>query len=560
MPLIECYLTVCSYTLLAPPPPVATTDAVETGKKEPSSTSGKKHSRDMVSVSSPLASIPEAAETPASDTTGGATEGINNNDALVTGLTPVPLVRGDSVIGNALQSAVKQESLPGYKFRLHEAFMSMQMCLKDGEASHRFKSFIEKNIILLNMILRQNVQLLETSFKALVLVPFARHRLHFDIKRAFFKGKLKKMKQYSARMQGSRRVQVNRKRVLDDTFRQLRNCQADEMRRRISVTFTGEEGMDAGGLTREWYTVLAREIFDERYALFTSMGSTVTFQPYALSSLNPEHLDYFKFVGRIIGKALCDGQLLDAHFTRTFYKHILGLPVSYHDLEAIEPDYYKSLSQILEYPLDDIGLDEMTFSADFNELGQVTTVDLIENGRNILVTDDNKLLYVQLIAHHRTTTAIRKQIDAFLEGFHELVPPELISIFDAQELELLISGLPDIDLDDLRAHTDYSGYKSGDLQITWFWNVLRGFSKEEKALFLQFVTGTSKVPLEGFGNLTGSDGPRRFNIQKAFGSHLLPCAHTCFNQLDLPEYKTEEDLKEKLLICIREGSEGFGFA
>jgi E3 ubiquitin-protein ligase HUWE1 len=136
----------------------------------------------------------------------------------------------------------------------------------------------------------------------------------------------------------------------------------------------------------------------------------------------------------------------------------------------------------------------------------------------------------------------------------------LISIFDAQELELLISGLPDIDLDDLRSTTEYNGYKPSDTIISWFWNCLRAFNKEEKALFLQFVTGTSKVPLEGFANLTGSDGPRRFNIHKAFGNHLLPSAHTCFNQLDLPEYTSEEELKEKLLIAIREGSEGFGFA
>ena len=306
------------------------------------------------------------------------------------------------------------------------------------------------------------------------------------------------------------------------------------------------------------YTILAREIFNPNYALFTAIDS-VTFQPNPYSAINPEHLDYFKFVGRIIGKSLCDGQLLDVHFTRTFYKHILGLPVNYHDLEAIEPEYYKSLKQLLEHSLEDIGL-ELTFSSEINTFGQIFCEDLIENGRNIPVTDINKHLYVELMAHHRTTTAIRKQIDAFLEGFHELVPPELISIFDAQELELLISGLPDIDLDDLRAHTDYNGYKPSDLQITWFWNTLRSFSKEEKALFLQYVTGTSKVPLEGFQNLSGSDGIKRFNIQKAYRSNLLPCAHTCFNQLDLPEYSSEEETKEKLLIAIREGSEGFGFA
>jgi E3 ubiquitin-protein ligase HUWE1 len=385
---------------------------------------------------------------------------------------------------------------------------------------------------------------------------------YLSLHRAFFKMKLKRMRQSSARaLHGTLRISVRRQNVFDDSFQSFRYKTADEMRRRLSVTFHGEEGMDAGGLTREWYSVLAREIFNANYALFTATSDSVTFQPNAQSYINPEHLSYFKFVGRVIGKAICDGQLLDAHFTRSFYKHMLGQPVSYHDLEGIEPEYYKSLKQILTMPLELLGLDDsMTFSAESNDFGHVETKDLVSNGRNLYVTDDNKLEYVRLVAHHRMTTAIRKQIDSFLEGFHELVPPELISLFDAQELELLISGLPDIDLDDLRAHTDYHGYKPSDPPINFFWTVLRSFSKEEKALFLQFVTGTSKVPLEGFQALQGAEGVKRFNIHKAYGSHLLPSAHTCFNQLDLPEYLTEDTLKEKLLMAIREGSEGFGFA
>jgi E3 ubiquitin-protein ligase HUWE1 len=142
-----------------------------------------------------------------------------------------------------------------------------------------------------------------------------------------------------------------------------------------------------------------------------------------------------------------------------------------------------------------------------------------------------------------------------------MIPSELVSIFDARELELLISGLPDIDIDDLRAHTDYNGYKSNDPTIGYLWNVLKTFSKEEMALFLQFVTGTSKVPLDGFAALQGSEGVRRFNIHKAYGDvNILPTAHTCFNQLDLPEYASEAILREKLTMAIKEGSEGFGFA
>lgn len=120
-------------------------------------------------------------------------------------------------------------------------------------------------------------------------------------------------------------------------------------------------------------------------------------------------------------------------------------------------------------------------------------VDLIPGGRSIPVTDENKSEYVQLIAHHRMTIAIKSQIECFLDGLYELVPTDLISIFSPQELELLICGLPDIDLEDLIANTEYHQYKDSDDVIQWFWEVLRGLSREQRALFLQFVTGTSKV-------------------------------------------------------------------
>ena len=122
-------------------------------------------------------------------------------------------------------------------------------------------------------------------------------------------------------------------------------------------------------MTREWYSVLAREIFNANYALFTATSDSVTFQPNPQSWINPDHLYYFKFVGRIIGKAICDGQLLDAHFSRSFYKHMLGVPVNHHDLEVIDPDFYKSLKQILDMPLDMLGLDE---SINFAAENQVT--------------------------------------------------------------------------------------------------------------------------------------------------------------------------------------------
>jgi len=239
---------------------------------------------------------------------------------------------------------------------------------------------------------------------------------------------------------------------------------------------------------------------------------------------------------------------------------MVGVPVTFHDLEGTDPEYYKSLNSLLEYSLEDIGMTEMTFSTESHAFGEVTVVDLVEGGRDKFVTDDNKLEYIHLLANHRMTASIRPQIDAFLEGFYSLVPKQLISLFDAQELELLISGLPEVDVEDMRANTTYHNYEISDTPIRHFWSVLKGFSKEEKALFLQFVTGSSKVPLDGFASLKGSEGIQKMSIHKAFNTNLLPTAHTCFNQLDLPPYETEEELRNKLKVAIHYGEVGFGFA
>ncbi|GKA11786.1 E3 ubiquitin protein ligase UPL1-like protein [Tanacetum coccineum] len=262
---------------------------------------------------------------------------------------------------------------------------------------------------------------------------------------------------------------------------------------------------------------------------------------------------------------LFDGQLLDVYFTRSFYKHILGVKVTYHDIEAVDPDYYKNLKWMLENDVSDIP--DLTFSMDADEekhilyeKTEVSDYELKPGGGNIRVTEETKHEYVDLVADHKLTSAIRPQINSFLEGFGELIPRELISMFNDKELELLISGLPEINLNDLQANTEYSGYTAASNAVTWFWEVVKAFNKEDRARLLQFVTGTSKVPLEGFKALQGISGPQRFQIHKAYGApERLPSAHTCFNQLDLPEYKSKEQLQERLLLAIHEGSEGFGF-
>ncbi|GMH04119.1 hypothetical protein Nepgr_005958 [Nepenthes gracilis] len=431
--------------------------------------------------------------------------------------------------------------------------------LKADEKNVAFVKFSEKHRKLLNAFIRQNPGLLEKSFSLMLKVP---RFIDFDNKRSYFRSKIKHQHDHH---HSPLRISVRRAYILEDSYNQLRIRSTHELKGRLTVHFQGEEGIDAGGLTREWYQLLSRVIFDKGALLFTTVGNDSTFQPNPNSVFQTEHLSYFKIVGRVVGKAVYDGQLLDVHFTRSFYKHILGAKVTYHDIEAIDPAYYRNLKWMLENDISDV-LD-LTFSIDADEeklilceKTEVTDCELCPDGRNTKVTEENKHQFVDLVAEHRLTTAIRPQITAFLEGFNELIPRELISIFNDKELELLISGLPDIDFDDMRANTEYSGYSPASPVIQWFWEVVHGFSKEDKARLLQFVTGTSKVPLEGFSALQGISGSQKFQIHKAYGSpDHLPSAHTCFNQLDLPEYPSKQHLEERLLLAIHEGNEGFGF-
>lgn len=406
----------------------------------------------------------------------------------------------------------------------------------------------------MNDLVRQYPPLLQGSFKILLSIP---KLLDFDNKRAYFRSQMQALRERDH--WGGMRIKVHRNAIFEESYNQLHHRTADEMRGRITVTFYGEEGIDAGGLLREWYLVLSKEMFNPGYALFKpSAADNVTFQPNQHSSINPDHLSYFKFTGRIIGKALFDGQMLDAYFTRSFYKHMLGVSVNYTDMEAIDPEYYKNLKWILENDITNV-LD-LTFSHETHEFDVAKIIELKPNGAAIPVTEENKAEYVRLITEMKMTTAIKEQINAFLRGFHELVPKELISIFDERELELLISGLPDIDIEDLRANIEYVGYTQESPQIQWFWNALNNFSQEEKALLIQFVTGTSKVPLDGFKALVGMSGLQKFQIHRVRGrGDRLPSAHTCFNQLDLPEYETTEALEKYLKTAIYEGAEGFGF-
>mmetsp|Transcript_9029 Transcript_9029/g.17668 ORF Transcript_9029/g.17668 Transcript_9029/m.17668 type:complete len:494 (-) Transcript_9029:421-1902(-) len=417
------------------------------------------------------------------------------------------------------------------------------------------QAFCERHRRALNALIKQQPQLLTGGLATLIrLCPSA---VDFDNKRAFFRQRLRALRgDWRA---ASVNLHVRRQFVFDDSFHQLQGRSGDEMKGKLHVTFQGEEGIDQGGLTREWFGILAREMFNPNYALFQQCGTKAEFNyPNPVSHFNPDHLHYFKFIGRVIGKALLESISLEAYFARSFYKHLLGRKTTPSDAEALDPEFYKNLNMISEHSLEDLGI-ELTFSVDEDEFGKKKVVELKPGGKDEAVTEENKQEYIELICEHKMTEAIRPQLEAILSGFHELIPPNLVGIFDDKELELLMSGLPEVDLSDLKKHTMYAGYTEQSEQVQWFWRTLESFDQSQLANFLQFVTGTSKVPLEGFRALQGMRGAQKFSIHRAFGDERLPSAHTCFNQLDLPAYRSEESLKTKLLQAISMAREGFGF-
>ncbi|KAL1897901.1 E3 ubiquitin-protein ligase tom1 [Sporothrix stenoceras] len=423
-----------------------------------------------------------------------------------------------------------------------------------------FFRFTEDHRRILNELVRNNPKLMSGTFSLLVKNPKV---LEFDNKRNYFNRSVhaKTGSQQQRPVFPPLQLSVRRDQVFHDSFRSLYFKSGDEMKYgKLNIRFHGEEGVDAGGVTREWFQVLSRQMFDPNYALFIPVSSDrTTFHPNKLSGINDEHLMFFKFIGRIIGKALYEGRLLECYFSRAVYKRILGKPVSVKDMESFDPEYYKSLVWMLENDITDVITE--TFSVVDDEFGATKVVDLIPNGRDVAVTEENKHDYVRLVVEHKLLASVKDQMGEFLKGFHDIIPAELISIFTEQELELLISGLPDIDIDDWRGNTEYHNYSGSAPQIQWFWRAVRSFDKEERAKLLQFVTGTSKVPLNGFKELEGMNGVNRFNIHRDYGQKdRLPSSHTCFNQLDLPEYESYDAMRSQLLKAITAGNEYFGFA
>uniref|UniRef100_K3WJQ6 HECT-type E3 ubiquitin transferase n=1 Tax=Globisporangium ultimum (strain ATCC 200006 / CBS 805.95 / DAOM BR144) TaxID=431595 RepID=K3WJQ6_GLOUD len=344
-------------------------------------------------------------------------------------------------------------------------------------------------------------------------------------------------------------LELARENMLEDTFAHFQRLSKQELVAKPKITFANEPGIDSGGLTKDWFLQVSKLALHKQRALFKLCDHN-QFEIDSNSSRNASHLQYFRFLGKFIAKAIFDRQTLDLPFCDVIHKHLLHIPIVMDDLRQMDAQFHKSLTWMLKNSIADV-IDE-TFSVEVEDGSskKPVVVDLKENGRDIPVTDLNKKEYVELVLQWRTEFGVKAQLDALNQGFHSLIPTSFVKMFDLSELRMLMNGKPMIDVEELRASTVFQGgYSEHSQVVLWLWQALREFSLEIRGQFLKFMTGTNKIPLDGFEpplNLTKSD----------LDPVALPRTHTCFNQLVLPEYASYEVLVEKITFAIQ-NAEGF---
>lgn len=383
-------------------------------------------------------------------------------------------------------------------------------------------------------------------------------------------------------------IRVHRDRIVEDGYRQLAALRPHALKGVIRVKFINQQGLDEAGIDqdgvfKEFLEETIKRVFDPSLNLFKTTSDQRLY-PSPISYVQDNHLQLFEFVGRMLGKAVYEGIVVDVPFASFFLSQLLGqtLQAMYScmdELPSLDNELYRSLTFIKHYQEDVADLN-LTFSVDQDVMGKIVTHELHPGGKARAVTDQNKIIYIHYMAYFHMHTQIKEQTAAFNRGFRSIVNTEWLSLFSAPELQRLISGdTAPLDLRDLRRHTQYyGGFHDSHRVIGWLWDILsRDFTEEERKLFLKFVTSCSKPPLLGFahleppfsircvevgddedtGDTIGSVIRGFFTIRKKDPLNRLPTSSTCFNLLKLPNYQRRATLRDKLryAVCSNTGFE-----
>jgi ubiquitin-protein ligase E3 A len=348
-------------------------------------------------------------------------------------------------------------------------------------------------------------------------------------------------------------LHIRRDAILEDTLNQLVGVASDDFKKPLKIKFDGEEGIDAGGVRKEYFALMMKMLLTPDYGMFTYEGD-VRLLWFSKDSF--ESNQEFELVGKLVGLALYNTVTLDLKLPQFVYRQLKGGAVSIKDLKELHPDLAIGLQQLLDFKpstqvKDAFGLTfEITHK---NTFGEMVAHELIPGGAAIEVDEHNRQQYVDAYVKWLLEDSVKTQFQAFRRGFLYVCGGEALDLFYPTELELLLCGNPVLNFDDLKKGTEYEdGYNAEDQIIQDFWVVLTDFNEDKKKAFLKFVSGNDRAPIDGLITMG-------FKISKNGDDDArLPTAHTCFNHLLLPQYSNIDVLRSKLITAMDEGGEGFG--
>ncbi|CAH8554467.1 unnamed protein product [Schistosoma rodhaini] len=353
------------------------------------------------------------------------------------------------------------------------------------------------------------------------------------------------------------KLRVHRDRIVEDALLILEIAFMEnpgDFKKQLLIEFDGEQGIDEGGLSKEFFQLIIERIFNPDYGMFVLDEETQNywFNPVPLDDMEREYC----LIGTLLGLAIYNDVILDVNFPSVLYRKLVGKLGTFEDLFDARPSLAQGLKSLLEYEHDDI---ENVFGCSFSvnyldPFGNVVTHELKPDGATVPVTKENRKEYVDLYSSFLLNDSVKKQFNAFRRGFQMVVDESpLTFLFRPDELELLVRGSPVYDFNELERVTTYEEYTSDSAVIKNFWSVVHSMTEEQKKQLLQFSTGSDRVPVGGMSKM-------KFTIaRQGADTNRLPSAHTCFNILLLPEYQSLEKLQQSLLLAITH-CKGFGMS
>lgn len=332
-------------------------------------------------------------------------------------------------------------------------------------------------------------------------------------------------------------ITVDRETIYEDSIEIFKKLRTEDAKKQLRITFKNEEGIDSGGIRKEYFQLLSQEIKeDER--LFETTENRVWIKP------GDGDEESYEAIGKIIAIALYNNVVLNIPFPSVFFKKLLGRRCSVEDLKEISIDIATSLRNLRRLAKDEIDALGFNFVIEYNVDGAARTHVLMKGGENTKLTAENMRLFIEKYADFYTNVLIERQFEAVKRGFYSIIDKATITYLDPRELEKIMMGSNAFDMEAIKSTATYSGFKDNSLVITYFWEIFEKFDRRKKKKLLQFITGNDRIPVSGSASL------KLVIMRNGCDTDRLPSSQTCFNTLLLPEYSSKDKLERKLETAL----------